>query len=46
MSEEVHEYAKSYKIKLLKSSTYYTQDSGQTESSNKTLISHIKKEGN
>lgn len=43
MSEEVHEYAKSYKIKLLKSSTYYAQDNGQTESSNKTLISNIKK---
>jgi transposase InsO family protein len=43
VSKEVRESAKLYKIKLLKSSPYYAQANGQTESSNKTLIKLIKK---
>jgi hypothetical protein len=43
MSEEVHEFAESYKIKLLNSSTYYDQVNGQAEFSDRTLISLIKK---
>jgi hypothetical protein len=43
VSKEVREFAKLYKIKLLKSSPYYAQANGQAESSNKTLIKLIKK---
>jgi transposase InsO family protein len=43
ISKEVHEFAESYKIKLLNSSPYYAQANGQAESSNRTLISLIKK---
>jgi transposase InsO family protein len=43
MSKEVREFAESYKIKLLNLSPYYAQANGQTESSNRTLISLIKK---
>jgi hypothetical protein len=43
MSKEVCEFAELYKIKLLNSSPYYAQVNGQTESSNRTLISLIKK---
>jgi hypothetical protein len=43
MSKEVREFAESYKIKVLNSSPYYAQANGQTESSNRTLISLIKK---
>jgi transposase InsO family protein len=43
MLTEVHEFAESYKIKLLNSSPYYSQANGQAESNNRTLISLIKK---
>ena len=43
MSKEVHEFAESYRIKLLNSSPYYVEANGQAESSNKTLISLVKK---
>jgi transposase InsO family protein len=43
MSKEVREFAKLYRIKLLNSSLYYAQVNGQAESSNRTLISLIKK---
>jgi hypothetical protein len=43
MSHQVHEFAKSLKIKLLSSSPYYAQANGQAKSSNKTLIKLIKK---
>jgi hypothetical protein len=43
MSKEVREFSESYKIKLLISSSYYAQANGQVESSNRTLISLIKK---
>jgi transposase InsO family protein len=43
MSHQVHEFAKSLKIKLLSPSPYYAQANGQAESSNKTLIKLIKK---
>jgi transposase InsO family protein len=43
MSKEVHEFAESYRIKLLNSSPYYAQTNGQAESSNRTLISLVKK---
>jgi cell wall assembly regulator SMI1 len=43
VSKEVREFAKSYKIKLLNSSSFYAQANGQTDSSNKTLIKLIKK---
>jgi ribonuclease HI len=43
MSKEVREFAKLYIIKLLNSSLYYAQANGQVESSNRTLISLIKK---
>jgi transposase InsO family protein len=43
ISKEVHEFAESYKIKLLNSSPYYAQANGHAESSNRTLISLIKK---
>jgi transposase InsO family protein len=44
MSKEVHEFAESDRIKLLNSSPYYAQTNGQAESSNRTLISLVKKE--
>jgi hypothetical protein len=43
MSKEVREFAELYRIKLLNSSPYYVQTNGQTESSNRTFISLIKK---
>jgi hypothetical protein len=43
MAKEVCEFAESYKIKLLNSSPYYAQANGQAESSNRTLISLIKR---
>jgi hypothetical protein len=43
MSKEVREFAELYRIKLLNSSPYYAQANGQAESSNRTLISLIKK---
>jgi hypothetical protein len=43
MSKEVREFAKSYNIKLLNSSSYYAQGNGQVETSNRTLISLITK---
>jgi hypothetical protein len=43
MSHQVCEFAESLKIKLLSSSSYYTQDNSQAKSSNKTLIKLIKK---
>jgi hypothetical protein len=43
ISKEVCEFARLYKIKLLNSSPYYAQANGQAESSNRTLISLIKK---
>jgi transposase InsO family protein len=44
MSEEVREIAELYRIKLLNSSPYYAQANGHAESSNRTLISLIKKD--
>jgi hypothetical protein len=43
MSKEACEFAKSYKIKLFNSSPYYAYANGQVESSNRTLISLVKK---
>jgi hypothetical protein len=43
MSSQVREFVESYKIKLLNSSPYYAQTSGQAESCNNTLIKLIKK---
>jgi hypothetical protein len=43
MSKEVPEFAESYRIKLLNSSSYYAQANVQVESSNRTLISLVKK---
>jgi hypothetical protein len=43
MSKEVREFAELYRIKLLYSSPYYAQANRQTESSNRTLISRIKR---
>jgi hypothetical protein len=43
MAKKVREFAKSYKIKLLNSSPYYAQANGQAKSSNRTLISLIKR---
>src|SRR5579859_4769997 len=43
MSKEVKDFAESYKIRMLNSSPYYAQASGQAESSNKILIKLIKK---
>jgi transposase InsO family protein len=43
MSKEVREFAELYRIKLHNSSPYYAQANGQAESSNRTLISLIKK---
>jgi hypothetical protein len=40
---QVLEFAESLRIKLLRSSPYYTQANGQAKSSNKTLIKLIKK---
>ena len=34
ISKEVHDFAESYKIKILNSSLYYAQANGQAESSN------------
>jgi IS30 family transposase len=42
-SGRVHEFANSYKIKLLNSSPYCAHANGQAESSNKILIKLIKK---
>jgi hypothetical protein len=42
MSKEVREFDELYRIKLLKSSSYYAQANGQAESSNRTLISLVK----
>jgi transposase InsO family protein len=43
MSKEVHEFAELYRIKLVNSSSYYAQANGQAESSNRTLISLVKR---
>jgi hypothetical protein len=43
MSKEVREFAESYKIKLFNSSPYYAEANGQAKSSNRTLISLVKK---
>jgi hypothetical protein len=43
MSKEVREFVESYRIKLLNSSPYYAQANRQAESSNRTLISLVKK---
>ena len=43
ISKEVHDFAESYKIKILNSSPYYAQANGQAESSNNILIKLIKK---
>jgi hypothetical protein len=43
MSKEVREFAELYRIKLLNSSRYYAQANGHVDSSNRTLISLIKK---
>jgi hypothetical protein len=43
MSKEVHEFTELYRIKMLNSSPYYAQANGHAESSNRTLISLIKK---
>jgi hypothetical protein len=43
MSKEVCEFAELYRVKLLNPSPYYAQANGQAESSNRTLISLIKK---
>jgi hypothetical protein len=43
MSKEVCEFAESYRNKLFNSSSYYAQANGQTESSNRILISLVKK---
>jgi len=43
ISKEVRDFAESYKIKILNSSPYYAQANGQAESSNKILITLIKK---
>jgi hypothetical protein len=43
MSHQIKDFAKSLRIKLLNSSTYYAQANGQAESSNKVLIRLIKK---
>jgi transposase InsO family protein len=43
MSKEIREFAETYRIKLLNSSPYYAQANGQTESSNRTLISLVKR---
>ena len=43
VSEEFHEFANSFGIKLLNSSPYYAQANGQAEASNKSLIKLIKR---
>jgi transposase InsO family protein len=43
MSKEVREFAELYRMKLLNSSPYYAQTNGRDESTNRTLISLIKK---
>ena len=43
MLKKVREFAELYKIKLLISSPYHAQANGQAESSNRILISLIKK---
>jgi hypothetical protein len=43
MSKEVREFARLYRIKMFNSSPYYALANGQAESSNRTLISLIKK---
>jgi transposase InsO family protein len=43
MSKEVREFAESYRIKFINSSPYYAQANGQAESSNRILISLVKK---
>ena len=43
ISKEVHDFAESYKIKILNSSPYYAQANGQAKSINKILIKLIKK---
>jgi transposase InsO family protein len=43
MSQQLKEFARSLKIKLLNLSPYYAQANGQAESSNKVLIRLIKK---
>jgi transposase InsO family protein len=43
ISHQVRDFAKSLKIKLFNSSSFYAQVNGQAESSNKTLIKLIKK---
>jgi hypothetical protein len=43
MSQQVHKFDESLKIKLLSSLSNYAQANGQAESSNKTLIKLIKK---
>src|SRR3954465_12692369 len=43
MAHQVREFAESYNIKLLSSSSYYAQANGQAKSSNKILIKLIKK---
>ena len=43
ISKEVREFTKSYKIKLLNLSPYFSQANGQAESSKKILIKLVKK---
>jgi transposase InsO family protein len=43
MSKKVREFAELYRIKLFSSSLYYAQANGHVESSNRTLISLIKR---
>jgi hypothetical protein len=43
ISKKVHEFAELYRIKLINSFPYYAQTNGHAESSNRTLISLIKK---
>jgi hypothetical protein len=46
MSHQVRDFVESLKIKLLRSSLYYTKANGQAESSNKTLIKLIEENPN
>jgi hypothetical protein len=43
MSEGIHEFVESYKIKFLNSSPYYSQANGQTKLPSRTLIILIKR---
>jgi hypothetical protein len=43
MSKEVREFVESYRIKFLNSSPYYAQANAQAKSSNRTLISLVKR---